>query len=206
MAIVGNDADRWRFLKLLLYMNDVYLDENWEQTVGTMGFLERPDFWPEREPLVHILAFTLMTNHLHLLVKEIRQGGVSLFMKRLGQSMTNHHNGKHKQSGSLFQGSFRSKTIDSDEYLRYVAAYVMVKNTFELFSNIDFAKNIYDFESAWEWATTYPFSSLGEYANIRTHPIVEKDVLGEIYTDPIIFKSFSKEVLLGGEWKQFEFE
>ena len=41
----------------------------------------RPKIWPERKPLVKILSFSLLENHYHLFLKEIKENGISLFTK-----------------------------------------------------------------------------------------------------------------------------
>ena len=205
LPIVNDAAEHWRFLRLLFYMNDEYLDENWDQLTRQENLFHRPDWWPDRVPIVRVVGYTLMSNHMHLLLQEIRTGGVSLFMRRIGQSMTNHYNEKHKQRGSLFQGAYRSRTITGDEYLRYAAVYIMVKNSLELYPG-GLRTAMKDFDKAWQWAAEYPFSSLGEYAKVRSFPVVDKDLLGEIYKNPLQFKDFSRDVLLGGTWLRAEFE
>ena len=45
-------------------------------------------------------------------------------MKRLQGGYTWYFNKKYKRSGSLLQGTFKSKHVDSNEYLLYVSAYV----------------------------------------------------------------------------------
>lgn len=202
MPITNNATDKDRFLKILYYMNEEYFDENWERdTASADGILfARPNWWPERKPLVHILAYTLMPNHAHLMLEEIRDGGVSMFMKKLAQSMTNHFNQKYKQKGSLFQGAYKSRTIQDDTYLRYVAAYIMVKNTCELYPRGKLRGAMEHFEDAWKWAVTYRFSSLGEYVGIRKTPILNNTFLAEVFGSPKRLKSFARDVLLGGKW------
>jgi putative transposase len=207
VSIVNDETDKWRFVRSLFYMNDVFFDHNWERVTKELGFLQRPDIWPSREPLVQILCFTLMPNHFHLVLKEIRESGVSEFMQKLGQSMTNHFNQKYKQRGSLFQGSYKSKTIGRDEHLRYVAAYIMVKNVFELYPRGGLDGAVENFNKAWEWASKHPFTSLGDYAGIRENSVIlEKEILGEIYQNSQQFKKFARDVILGGKWLQSEFE
>ena len=147
-----------------------------------------------------------MPNHLHLLLKEVREGGLSEFMRKVGQSMTNHHNEKYDESGSIFQGSYRSRTIENDRYLQYAASYIMVKNTFELYPHGGLRQAATHFEKAWQWAIRYPFSSLGEYAGVRELPIIEKELLGHIFSKPSRFKNFSRDVIDGGKWEAVEFE
>jgi len=206
MIITNDEADKWRFLRSLFYMNDDYFDPNWERITNGYELYYRPDSWPERKPIVKIAAFTLMPNHVHLLLKEIKKGGISIFMQKLGQSMTNHFNEKYEQQGSLFQGSYKGKTISEDTYLRYVAVYIMVKNVFELYPKGGLRGATKNFEDAWKWAEKYPFSSLGSYTEVTSSSIVDKDVLGEIYKTPHQFKVFARDVILGGKWLESVFE
>ena len=205
LPITGDEADKNRFLHLLFYMNDEFLDENWH-TAPHRGAFFRPESWPERVPIVHIVAYTLMSNHVHLLLKEIREGGISAFMQKVGQSMTNHFNLKYDQHGSLFQGSYRARTVQSDKYLRYVSAYIMVKNVFELYPKGGLKGAIAHFKDAWEWAIGYPFSSLGEYAGTRPVAILEKSEMTNTFSNMREFKDFARDVIKGGNWLQTEFE
>ena len=147
-----------------------------------------------------------MTNHIHLLLKEIREGGISAFMQKVGQSMTNHFNEKYDQRGSLFQGPYRARTVQDDEYLRYVSAYIMVKNVFELYPKGGLKAATAHFEDAWEWAIKYPFSSLGEYAGVRPALIVERDEMSKTFSNLREFKDFARDVIAGGTWTLSEFE
>ena len=67
--------------------------------------------------LVQIICYCLNPNHYHLLLKEIKDGGISEFMKRVGGGYTWYFNNKHKRSGTLFQGRFKSVHIKSNEQL-----------------------------------------------------------------------------------------
>ena len=205
--IVRDESDRWRFLRILFFMNDEHFDKSWTAVTRGKGMFQRPESWPKRKPLVDILSYALMPNHVHLLLREIQRGGVSLFMKKIGQSMTEHANLKYKEKGSLFQGAYKSKTIKTNEYLRHLAVYIMVKNIFELYPKNGLVDAREDFEDAWKWATTYPFSSFGDYAGVRSnYPIVAKGILGEIFNTSAKFKSFSRDVIVGGKWGSVEFE
>lgn len=204
--IVRDEKDRRRFLRSLYYLNDIFFDEDWCDTVSDSqtidsGMFRRAPEWPVREPLVKIICFTLMPNHVHLLLKEVRESGTSMFMKKLGQSMTNYFNLKYKTTGSIFQGAYKGRTVATDSYLRYLAVYIMVKNTFELFPG-GLETSAKNFEGAWQFAVAYPFGSLGDYMAQRNFPIIDKDILGEISKDPRNFKSFAREVIEGGRWEK----
>ena len=72
-----------------------------------------------KEPLVEILAFCLMPNHYHILLRQLRDGGIVKFMKKLGAGYANYFNLRYKRVGSLFQGRFKAVLVDRDEYLNY---------------------------------------------------------------------------------------
>ena len=213
LNIVEDISDRRRFLALLYYMNDEFLDENWvrelksdfldgSQTTVNSKF-ERNALWPPRKPLVKILCYTLMPNHFHIMVKENSEGGVSKFMQKVGQSMTLHFNEKNnlKGKGSIFQGSYKGKVINEDRYLRYLSAYIMVKNTFELYPKGGLSGAQKNFEDAWEWSSTYEFSSFADYCGKRDSEIIDKDISGEIF-EVKKFKSFARDVISGGKWEK----
>lgn len=196
-------------------MNDEYIDENWVRELGndyfdgsqtTVNSFMRPPEWPDRKPLVKILCYTLKPNHFHIILKEIQEGGVSKFMQKVGQSMTLHFNEKNnlRGKGSIFQGSYKGKIITEDVYLRYLSVYVMVKNTFELYPKGGLSGAQKNFNDAWEWSKTYEFSSFADYCGVKQEdslPIVDKDILGEIFNHKN-FKSFSRDVILGGKWEK----
>ena len=65
----------------------------------------------ENEKIVEIIAYCLLPNHFHFIIKELKEGGISLFMKKLGISYVNFFNKKYNRSGSLFQGRFKASKI-----------------------------------------------------------------------------------------------
>ncbi len=84
------------------------------------------------EPLVAIGAYCLMSNHFHLLLKEISEGGISKFMQKLGTSYTMYFNVKNGRTGGLFVGPFRSRHITEDGYLSRIVPYIHL-NPAEIF-------------------------------------------------------------------------
>lgn len=206
MSITNDDSDRWRFVRLLYYANDKYANEWWERDTKNLGMFGRPDNWPKRHSLVKILSYALMPNHFHLLLKEINKGGVSKFMQRLCGSMTRSFNEKYDQKGSIFQGAYKARLVDNDEYLRHLAVYIMVKNSFELYPG-GFEEAVKNFNDAYDWATEYPFCSLADYAGERgSSKILDKDILGEIFEHPKDFKNFARDYIGGIKFDEVSFE
>lgn len=76
------------------------------------------------EKLVRFVAYCLLPNHFHFILEQVADGGISEFMKRLSGGYTTYFNLVYKRKGSLFQGTFKSIHLDTEEYLQYVSAYV----------------------------------------------------------------------------------
>jgi putative transposase len=73
---------------------------------------------------VALVAFSLLPNHYHLLVKELAPGGLAKFLQRIGIAYTKYFNIKYQQTGHLFQNSYRSVYIEDNEQLLYTSAYI----------------------------------------------------------------------------------
>jgi len=69
------------------------------------------------------LAYCLMTNHVHLLIKEGSEN-ISLIMKRINVTYAYYFNRKYNRIGHLFQDRFRSEIIEDDNYLLLAARYI----------------------------------------------------------------------------------
>lgn len=78
--------------------------------------------------LVKIVAFCLNLNHFHFVLQQIEERGIEKFMQRLGTGYTKYFNNKYKRSGVLFQGKFKARHVDSNEYLLHLSAYVNLNN------------------------------------------------------------------------------
>jgi putative transposase len=73
---------------------------------------------------IQILAYALMPNHFHLLVKQETNDGVSVFVRKFSNSYARYFNTKHSRVGPLFQGLFKAVSIDSEEQLIHVSRYI----------------------------------------------------------------------------------
>ncbi len=82
---------------------------------------------PKNERLVNIVAYCFNPNHYHIILEQLVENGISTFMKRFG-GYTMYFNEKYKRSGALFQGKYKVKHINSNEYLLHLSAYVNLNN------------------------------------------------------------------------------
>lgn len=198
--IVRDEKDKLYFLQALYYFNDSHSIPNIFQRLNDefrsdLNELEWPNSFPKRDPLVKIHAVVLKYNHFHLILEEIREGGVSEFMRKIGIGMTNRFNKRYEETGKLFQGSYKARRIDKDNYLQYLSVYIHVKNIFEVYvGGIENA--VKNFDDAYDFAKKYQYSSLGVYEGIDSPlaKIISTDWLGEAFKNNE-FKEFSKNCL-----------
>src|SRR3989338_9311854 len=78
----------------------------------------------QSEPLVAIVAFCVNPNHFHFILKQLTDGGIAKFMQKTLGGYTYYFNQKHERSGSLFQGTFKSKLVNGEGYFRKIFGYV----------------------------------------------------------------------------------
>ena len=75
-----------------------------------------------REQDVKIIAWCLMSNHIHLLLQVGEHPG--LFMKRLNTSYAKFFNEKYERVGHFFQDRFKSEVVEDEAYLTTVVRYI----------------------------------------------------------------------------------
>ncbi|MGI5879834.1 MAG: transposase [Syntrophomonadaceae bacterium] len=93
-----------------------------EDDEDRIRFLETLDRYKE-ETGCELYAYCLMSNHVHLLVKE-NDDGLSSFMKRVNGSYAYWYNWKYDHVGHLFQDRFKSEPVDDDTYFLTVIRYI----------------------------------------------------------------------------------
>ena len=71
-----------------------------------------------------LLAFCLMRNHVHLLVKTEKLSTLETLMRRLGTSYARYYNGKYSHVGCVFQGRFRSEPLHVSGRMLRCARYI----------------------------------------------------------------------------------
>lgn len=73
---------------------------------------------------VNLLAYALMPNHYHLLIKISDASALTEFMKTIMTIYVMYFNKKYDRVGSLFQGIYKAALIESDEHLLHVCRYI----------------------------------------------------------------------------------
>ncbi|MEK7461350.1 MAG: transposase [Patescibacteria group bacterium] len=76
------------------------------------------------ETNVEILAFCLMPNHFHLMLRQTSENGISHFLANVTNSYTRSYNTRYSRIGPLFQGPFKAVWVETDEQLIHLSRYI----------------------------------------------------------------------------------
>ena len=77
-----------------------------------------------KDNLVEMIAYCLMPTHIHLILKQLKKGGISVFMSNILNSYTRYFNIKTKRRGPLWESRFKNVEVASDEQLVHLTRYV----------------------------------------------------------------------------------
>lgn len=136
-----------------------------------------------RERLVDIVSFCLMPNHFHLILRQIKDSGITKFMQKIGTGYTMYFNEKRKRSGALFQGRFKAVLIDKDEYFLPLSGYIHA-NPVEIIEPGWKERGIKNQQKVNSFLQKYRWSSYLDYAGIKNFPsIISKNFLSDYFKD-----------------------
>lgn len=117
---------------------------------------------------VKILAYSLMPNHFHFLIQQSTEGALTKFFGDLSNSHSKYFNIKYETVGPLFQGRFKAKKVEKDEYLVHLSRYIHL-NPVDLFSYV--GKEVVNQLLFYRW------SSLSAYLTGNSNEIVEVETI-----------------------------
>jgi len=141
-----------------------------------------------RDPLVEVLLFCFMPNHIHLLLKQLKEGGISKYINKIGAGYPAYFKRKYDINigGHFFQDRFNAVHIKSDEQL--ITAFIYIHtNAISLIEPGWKDKGIKDPEKVIEFLDDYKWSSYPDCIGKKNFPSV---------TERKLFI-----VLIGGEQK-----
>lgn len=174
--VIFHDEDDYVYFQHLLYLMNTVTRMRSERIVDDIYETDRD------EPLVAIGAYCLMPNHFHLLLLQKADEGVSKFMQKLATAYVMYYNKKYDHSGSLFEGKFKTRHANEDEYLKYLFAYFHM-NPLKI-GNTDWKKMLKSGKKAGEEILrAHPYSSFGYYAgdDVPENAIIDTDGFPKYY-------------------------
>ena len=77
-----------------------------------------------RKSLIDIIAYCFMPTHIHLILKQLKENGISTFMSNILNSYSRYFNIKTKRKGPLWESRFQSVSVETDEQLLHLTRYI----------------------------------------------------------------------------------
>ncbi|TSC93688.1 MAG: hypothetical protein CEN91_151 [Candidatus Berkelbacteria bacterium Licking1014_85] len=125
------------------------------------------------EKLVDVLCYVIMPDHYHLLLRGIKENGISEFIRKCNISIAKYVNISKERKGPIFESRFKSKLIDSNEYLLHLSLYIHL-NPLDFISGKTWRNHeLKNWPSRKKQLLNYPWSSLNFYLNCqKDDPII----------------------------------
>lgn len=108
---------------------------------------------------VELIAYCLMPNHFHILIKQIDDNSLKNFMKSLTVKYSMYFNKKYDRVGQLFQGRYKAVLITNDSYLLHLSRYIHLNPS-------EYTNNLVD-----------AYSSYGDYLGLRKTKWIKPDIV-----------------------------
>lgn len=150
----------------------IFLNKNdWEFFYAKM----RDYFKPEHASL---LAFCLMPNHYHLIVLTHSKEFSLKVMQPFMLSFVKRINKKYQRAGTLFQGPFQSKVVESEGSLLQLSRYIHLNPV---------KAKLVDKPEDWE------YSSYRDYIGYRKNNFIRTDIILSLMGNPELYQKFVLE-------------
>jgi len=178
--IFKEKVDYFRFVHDLFEFNDIAPAGKWSSKQSEVG---APKVEP-RKLLVEILAFCLMPNHFHLMLRQKEEAGIPEFMRKLGAGYTYFFNNKYERSGCLFQGKYKLVHIIDDNHLQHLPHYIHL-NPLDIIMPEWREGSLQNEEKAFQFLESYRWSSLLDYMGKKNFPsVTQREYLREMIGNP----------------------
>jgi len=127
---------------------------------------------PPKGLLVDIVTYCIIPTHIHLILVQLKEEGISTFMKNLLNSYTRYFNMKNHRKGPLWQSRFKSILIETREQLFHLTRFIHLNPVLH---------GLTDRPEDWEYC------SYSEYVDIARSPVCKYEPYLEI--DPQTYKA-----------------
>jgi putative transposase len=129
-----------------------------------LNYLERLRRYKDKYN-ISVVCYCLMPNHFHLLLRQNSDTPIYRFMQALHTSYSMYFNQTHDKVGRMFQGRYKQKEIDKEEYLLKLTSYIHFNPVKDgLVEEVGKLDN-------------YQWSSYPDYIGVRQGTLCDKDLI-----------------------------
>jgi REP element-mobilizing transposase RayT len=129
---------------------------------------------------IALLAYCLMPNHYHFVLRQEREIPISTFVQRLFQAYTQAFNRQQGRRGPLCEGRFRHVHADRDEYVVHLCRYVHLNPV---------AAGLVVRPSDW------PYSNYLEWIEERSGTLVDRAFIRQYFPTPAAYTAFVEDAI-----------
>lgn len=133
-------------------------------------------FMVNKNSMLEILAYCIMPNHFHFLLRPKKNNAVSDFMRNLQNSYSKYFNTRRGRTGSLFQFMFKAVRMETDQQLLHVSRYIHLNPA------TSYLREIKDLD-------TYEWSSFKDYiSNVKS--FVNREIVLGNFRSKLEYRKF----------------
>ena len=159
----------------------------------TQSFIKKGSFSTKEDKVkdiikkrsVELVAFALMPNHFHILVRNLEDGVLSVYMHRVLTAYSKYFNAKYNKKGHVFHGPFGAVHIKNNNQLLHLSAYIH-KNPKET----GVWENSYD---RYPWSSYQDYIGTNRWGNFISPDIILKQFKDQAKYKDFVFTSTAKE-------------
>ena len=138
---------------------------NWREKYQANRLLRLNNF----SDSIDLIAYSLMPNHYHMLIRQSEDTAIDQFMNSLWTRFTMYFNNKYHRVGTLFQDVYKAVLIERDEQLLYLSRYIH--------RNIIAKRLLRNLASKGDALQSYSYSSYLDYIGVRNTEWVKPDYI-----------------------------
>jgi REP element-mobilizing transposase RayT len=127
------------------------------------------------ETLLTVIAYCLMPNHYHFLLRPEEDAVLARWVQRLFSSYTQAFNRQQARSGTLFEGRAKSVLVDTDEKVLHLCRYIHLNPV---------QAGLVAQPGAW------PYSNYLEWVARRAGSMVDRGFIRQYFATPADYEAF----------------
>ena len=131
---------------------------------------------------ITVVAYCLMPNHYHLLLRQDGHDAAGLLLQRVFNSYTKAFNRRYGTSGTLFEGRFKAIHVDKEDYLLHLCRYIHANPV---------KHGLVKIPEQW------PYSNYLEWIGVRRGQLVDMDFTREYFPHSADYRQFVLDYLSG---------
>lgn len=129
-----------------------------------------------------IIAYCLLPNHYHWLIRQDNLTPANLLPKRVFGSYTRTYNHIHERSGTLFEDRFEARLVNTDEYLHHLCRYIHANPV---------RHGIATMPELW------PYSNYSEWIGVRNGTLIDRTFVQTHFPETRHYQQSINEYLAG---------